>query len=225
MIRISVVSSKGGVGKSAIIYFLSLLLAKKYKILIVDLSTSSTLSNLFGLKGNIIDSELDYFSEKDNVSIVSFSTNTIQTESMRRKRSIVLEKYYDILRGKDIVFVEYPLHLNVELTYFEYSMFKNIIPNSDNYILSISDPIEYIIYSTKNYVNGFLKVINEDQKILGLIINRVQPNIRLNMNAIKQIFENLYVIKFYREMLFKGFWNVSVPEDIYPIYTKINELL
>lgn len=223
MIRISVLSPKGGVGKSTIIYFLSLLFAKKYKTLIVDISSSATLSNLFGVKGNIIDNDIDYFSEKENLSIVSFSNNFSGIVRFKANKNNILDKYYDILKGKDILFVEYPIHINTELINYEYSLFKEIVNSSRNYLLPISDPLDYIVYSTKNYINLLLKTISDNQPTLGLVINRVQNNNKLNFNEIGSLFENIFIIKFYREMLFKGFWNNQIPEDIYPIYSKINE--
>lgn len=225
MIRISVVSSKGGVGKSTIIYFLSRLLATEYNILIVDLSSSLTLSNLFGIKGNFIDCEIEYSSEKDKVDILSFSEKCSKINLRGEFKDKLLEKYQEAIKGKDIVFVEYPLHFDNILSHLEYSMFNEIIRNSRNYVLPISDPVEYLIYSTKNYVNSFLSLIGQKQQMLGLVINRVKDPFNLNLNLFKEIFENVYVIRFYREMLFKGFWNVKIPEDIYPIYNRINELL
>ncbi|AWR97846.1 hypothetical protein DFR86_10050 [Acidianus sulfidivorans JP7] len=237
MIRVAVFSPKGGVGKSAIIYFLSLILKDHYKILIVDLSSSATLSNLFGITGNIIENDIDYFAEKGNISIVSFSSITAaKNKDMDNKK--ILHKYNDILRDKDIIFVEYPILLNSNIISLEYSLFKKIMESNKennkreenkiiNYFLPITDPMNYIINVIPNYTIALTRVIDSPYTNLGLVINRYRQEDNQNIisEEIKNIYKDIFIINFYREMLFKGFWNVEIPKEVYPISYKINTLL
>ncbi|ARM76633.1 ParA family protein [Acidianus manzaensis] len=217
MIRILVFSPKGGVGKSSIIYFLSLLFKEKYKVLIVDLSTSMTLSRLFNISGNIIDNDLDYFTEKDHISIVSFYSKNIPKNVKK-----IYNRYSDILKDKDIILVEYPTILNIPAIQLESTIFKETT-NSTNYLLPISDPMNYIIHAVPNYINLIAQNSDLSYSILGLVINRSKED--SFDNDIKTFYREIFIIKFYREMLFKGFWNTPIPKDIYPIYYKINKLL
>ncbi|MEM3864054.1 MAG: ParA family protein, partial [Metallosphaera sp.] len=54
MIRFSILGFKGGVGKSTIALLLSMELAKRYKVTLVDRDNLSTISKLFGLKNGLI---------------------------------------------------------------------------------------------------------------------------------------------------------------------------
>ncbi len=219
MIRVTFVSPKGGVGKSTIIYYITKLLSTKFKLLIVDLTDSATLSKLYGIQNNILSDE-GYFVEEGNVGVISFSH--ISNNDILDPEKITL-KYEEALENSNLVLVEYPMHFYNKSIKVEYMIF-NSIAKVKNYIFSVTLPQDIIIKSTLNYTSSlisYLSNINNDIFDEALIINMMKDEIK----GIREYHNNIFKIRFNIDLIFKGFYNINPPEDFFHISRFIENLI
>ncbi|BDC17136.1 hypothetical protein [Acidianus sp. HS-5] len=219
MIRVTFASPKGGVGKSTIIYYVAKLLSSNFKLLIVDLTDSATLSRLYRIQNNIL-SNGGYFADEGNLGVVSFSrisnNDTIDLEK-------IALKYEEILKNLNLVLVEYPIHFYNKPIRVEYTIFNSII-QAKNYIFSVTIPQDIIIKSTLNYTSSLISYLSNISKDIydeALIINMIKDEIKNT----EEYHNNVFKIKFNRDLIFKGFYNMSPPGDFLQISKFIENLI
>lgn len=220
MIRITFVSPEGGVGKSTIIYYVTKLLSDKIKTLIVDISDSATLSGLFSVQNNILADE-GYFVDMGNVGIVSFS-RIFDTNLDLEKITL---KYSKILNDYSLVLVEYPVHFYLKSIKMEYMAFNSLF-RAKNYIFTVTLPQEIIIKTALNYTSSlisYLSSLNSEIYNEALIINMIKDD--LGTKDMIRYHKNVFGIKFDRDLIFKGFYNVSPPDDFLQISKFIEKLI
>ncbi|PVU74080.1 hypothetical protein DDW13_08930 [Acidianus hospitalis] len=220
MIRITFASPKGGVGKSTIIYYVTKLLSDKFKTLIVDLTDSATLSRFFGIQNNILADD-NYFADKGNIGVISFSR--ISNNDNLNLEKITL-KYEEILVDYSLILVEYPIHFYSKSIKIEYEIF-NSLSKTKNYIFSVTIPQDIIIKSTLNYASSlisYLSSINKDIYDEALIINMIKDT---KIKNITNYHNNVFSIKFNYDLIFKGFYNVDPPDDFLQISKFIENLI
>ncbi len=215
MIRIAVVSPKGGVGKSTIAYYLSNILSNKYKVVLVDRDMTATISSIFGIKIGI----LNYISDEINGEFVYENKNLKVVSLARFQPSNIppLEKFYSIykhiLGGADIVITDNSPGGIGELELMEYKAYYKISDNTKSYFIPVTTPalpLEKALTFIQEYKKILKLMVPESSslEILALVANMVKNQ---NMDV-----PGMAVIKipFYKDLLYNGFQNCEPPKEL-----------
>jgi cellulose biosynthesis protein BcsQ len=198
--RLSIVSAKGGVGKSTLSYYLGKEFSESRRVLIVSIDGSRTLNEVFNVNGSLLDGS-DFYYEKGNLSFISFS-NTWKDVNIED-----IEEIYSNYLDTDIIIVDNPVHLSKDVI-LEYTVFSRIC-KSKNYILGISSPQSFVISVTKNFLKEYSTELSANFNEIGIVINFFRGDKIDEYTAYGRIF----TLPFIKELLYKGFWNIETPKE------------
>ncbi len=247
--RISIISAKGGVGKSTISLLLGKALAELGDdVLIIDRDPLAYVSNVFGVRGQgIIQSVVegkpprDYVKTAGNLSVLKcFGQGPryiVDLEKLSKSQELlnkacntyltaVLQKDYKfyIVDNPSLVLVEDPI---VEI---ELNAFLKVKPKENVVRIYVTDPIDYTIRLTLEYLNKM-----EESKPIGkpyaLIVNLVPPfkdvlertEIKLKEIISEKGLEEGAIIPFSEELFNLSSADVKVPEEVKILALKIKE--
>ncbi|MCH1770285.1 MULTISPECIES: ParA family protein [Metallosphaera] len=226
MIRIAVVSPKGGVGKSTIAYYLSKLLSNKYKVVLIDRDLTATISSIFGIKIGLFNYLADDISgefvyEDHNLKVVSlarFQPSNIPS----------LEKFYpiygNILKGADIVITDNSPGGIGEIELMEYKAYYKTVEGSDSYFIPVTTPALQLDRALA-FVEEYRKILKQmipkitSLEILALVANMVK-NQNIEVPGIRVI-----KVPFYRDLLYNGFQNCEPPKELYELVEIVENIM
>ncbi|ACP54467.1 ParA family protein [Saccharolobus islandicus] len=187
-IRVSIISLKGGVGKTTIALNTALYLSKRYKVLYIDKDLLSMGSLILGFNGlgfhkaivEGLGNEQYEYKVNNNLTLFKLYSEPVNEKELHDKMKDIGEKakkaYVDVIsKGYDVIIVDYGriFRTNDPLVYDEYEMFKKNFPDYLIATVGITDAIRNDI---TNVVKYFLDTINGTKaKPLAFVINMVPP--------------------------------------------------
>ncbi|WP_252897125.1 hypothetical protein [Metallosphaera hakonensis] len=142
--------SKGGVGKSTIVYGISRLLSERYIVTIVDLSSSRTICNVYGVRGSLMDGH-DYIVDQGNLKIISLYSQLSGNANLAKFKDI----YLDLITETDYLILDYGVHLYDKLVSDELIVFYENM-SVPTHLIAVSTPQEFIISLQKRCRNHIL---------------------------------------------------------------------
>ncbi|MEL9970025.1 MAG: hypothetical protein QXZ65_06460 [Metallosphaera sp.] len=222
MIRLSVIGSKSGIGKSMISYNLARLLSNKYSVTIFDLSSSRTICNVYGIRGNLMDGT-DYMAEKGNLKIISASSQFSRSSDIKKMGKV----YDDILEETDVFIIDNGVHIYDDEVSNEMILFYEK-RNEPTHIIAVSNPQEFVINSTERMIEIYVTLLhnvsdNARAVLEYFIINMINTKTNFKVNV--KPFLGVVEIPLYRDLSFNGFWNAEVPKEVALIASKIETLI
>ncbi|MBW9140427.1 MAG: hypothetical protein K1T65_01710 [Candidatus Aramenus sp.] len=205
MIRLSLLSVKGGVGKTTVSYYLARELSRRMKVILVVVGSYNVLAKIFGVEDSLIDGG-DFYAEKDGVSFLYFAKRpkTVDVEE-------VAKVYAHYLDDIDLAIVDVPTHLD-HVVSLEYEAFYRAV-EAKYFALAISTPNPYVLTSTEKYLQTFCQLYNH--KSLGVAINLYRG---------EEIGKHELVIPFNKELFFKGI-SSETPKEFKEFADKIFNIL
>ena len=229
MIRINIVSLKGGVGKSLVAFKLASKLSLTNKVALIDRSLSKTISSFLGIKDRF--GKGNYWKDIDGLRVVRFDYPA--------DKSQIVEEYKKLM-SYDVIIVDNPPLLSAH--FFEFDLTSWIeASNSYTYhsIVVLTPPDEVIEYTLKILlpINEFLKEIVKRNfpfsvdsaqlfRLIGIIINEVKTEYQINYEKIRRYFREPMIIKipFKTSLLLKGLFGNELKE-IDPLVEYIRTLI
>ncbi|MCG3108065.1 Iron-sulfur cluster carrier protein [Metallosphaera sp. J1] len=211
MIRIAVIGAKGGVGKSTVAYGIAKTLSSKYKVSIIDVSSSRTICNIHGIRGSLEDGH-DYMVDQGNLKIVSMSSQLSSSFNLSK----IKDTYDEIISDTDYLIVDYGVHIYDKVVSGEILAFYDE-RTDPTHIIAVSSPQEFVVMSTEKMVESYIELVktsNDSARgVLDyIVINMVREkgNFRINIKPTL----GMLVIPFYRDLSFNGFWNADIPREV-----------
>ncbi|MCG3110142.1 Iron-sulfur cluster carrier protein [Metallosphaera sp. J1] len=226
MIRIAVVSPKGGVGKSTISYYLSKILSDKYKVVLVDRDLTATISSIFGIKIGI----LNYLADDINGEFVYEDRNLKVVSLARFQPSNIppLEKFYvvykNILNDADIIITDNSPGGIGEIELMEYKAYYKVTNDKESYFIPVTTPalpLQRVLIFIQEYKKILKLMVPESSslEILALVANMVK-NQDIEVPGIKTI-----KIPFYKDLLYNGFQNCEPPKELYELVKLVEKMI
>ncbi|BDC18466.1 ParA family protein [Acidianus sp. HS-5] len=238
--RLSVLSTKGGVGKSTIALLLSKYLSQNgVKTLLIDRDPVGWTSNLAKIKGkgllaSVVDKEdkEDYFKEVKTKDGGDFYILKLYGDGVRfyvdlgiiRKNENlykkIREKYQGIVKnGFQAFIVDNPsmIQWNDDEVQCELSLFKETFPEEKIYRLYISDSSEISVESTLRYIREIERSSQRIGQYIGIVINLVPPfpeDLERAMRVANRFEGIKVVIPFIESLFMLNDINVELPEQV-----------
>ncbi|WP_168364285.1 hypothetical protein [Metallosphaera hakonensis] len=203
--------SKGGVGKSTIVYGISRLLSERYIVTIVDLSSSRTICNVYGVRGSLMDGH-DYIVDQGNLKIISLYSQLSGNANLAKFKDI----YLDLITETDYLILDYGVHLYDKLVSDELIVFYENM-SVPTHLIAVSTPQEFIISSTEKMSESYINLVHgikEDAQVVleYFVLNMVREKTKFKTLAKPKM--GFVEIPFYRDLSFNGFWNANIPKEI-----------
>lgn len=194
---ISVVTSKGGVGKSTVCLGLAGHFAKTQKVLLIDLDYQCNLTNTWGYHSGK-PTIFDFLTKKKKVDPVSLGPTMDMLQGDQRMSRLATELQGNsfaafVLRDLcekleyDLIIVDSPVS-DLES--------RNAIQASD-LLLSVVEPEEY---SFENMLPFIESLQDERAELDGIIINKVHKNYKVHKHVIREFFDT-YPTLVYKTMI------------------------
>jgi hypothetical protein len=239
--RLSVLSTKGGVGKSTIALLLSKYFSQNgVKTLLIDRDPLGWVSNLAKIKGkgllaSIVDKEEDkqtYFKEvktKDGGDFYILKLYGdgarfyVDLDIIRRDEKLykkIKEKYQEIVRnGFQAFIVDNPsmVQWNDYEVQCELRIFRETFPDEKMFRLYISDSSEISTESTLRYIKEIEQTPHKIGQYLGIVINLVPPfpeDLDKAMRLASKFEGIKVVIPFIESLFMLNDTNVEIPEQV-----------
>lgn len=221
MYRIAVIGAKGGTGKSTIAYGLSKVLSKDFSVVLLDLSTSRTISNVMGIRGSLSVGH-DFMANDGNLKVISFHLPFVQLNE-----TLSLENVYnEIINETEFLVIDYGVHLYDRVALYELELFYRH-HTDPTHIIAVSLPHDFIIKSTEKTIYFYNSIIRKIKQMeLGILdfftINMLRQEeayreIRVSVNPVYGIVK----IPFHRDLSFNGFWSADVPTQIFDMALRL----
>ena len=228
MIRVNIVSLKGGVGKSLVAFKLASKLSLTKKVVLVDRSLSKSISSFLGIKDEF--GKGNYWKDINGLRVVRFDYPADETQIIGEYKKSMMY---------DVMIVENPPLLSDN--FFELDLTSWIkASNSYTYysIILLTPPDELIDYTLKVMlpINDFLKEIIEKNftmaitniqlfRPIGIVINEVKTEYQVNYEKVRRYFREPMIIKipFKRALLEEPF--IDELKEIDPLAEYIRMLI
>lgn len=195
--KIITITGIGGVGKSIFTINLANILRKnKKKVLIVDLDIfNNSINTLLGIK---------------KIEEVIEEYERFSTEKYFEYKKIKLNKYLNIIAGKDLIYInqrinekefvdileqekkKYDAIIIDTATELNFNYAKEIMKKSDK-IIFLSEPNIIQIKKTKNILNIYLKNWNIQKDKINIIFNKVKED-SIDEEILKEIFKGYKIL-------------------------------
>jgi hypothetical protein len=226
MLRLAIVSPKGGVGKSTIAYYLSKELSKRYRVILVDRDLTATISSIFGIKIGILNYLTDnvqgsFVHEEGNLKVISMARyQPTEVPNMDNFYPI----YKTLLDGADILITDNPPGGISELEIMEYKAYYKARGEVHSYFVAVSTP-GLVLERTLNFLGESAKILKHMVpelsfvKTIALVINMSKESLQ-GLSGI-----NVIAIPFYRDLLYKGFQNCDPPKETHQLVKVIEPLV
>ena len=198
MIRINIVSLKGGVGKSLIAFKLATKLSLNKKVVLVDRSLSKTISSFLGIKDEF--KKGNYWKDLDGLRVIRFDYPANEQD--------IVDEYKKLLTY-DIMIVDNPPlpsdnFFDLDLT----SWVKASNSYTFHSVIVLTPPAELIDYSLRIMIliNDFLKeIIGRNFALavtsvqlfrpIGIVVNAVKEEYQIDYEMVRRYFREPMIIK------------------------------
>jgi len=208
MVRINIVSLKGGVGKSLIAFQLATKLSFSKKVVLVDRSLSKTISSFLGIKDEF--KKGNYWKDLDSLRVIRFDYPANELD--------IVDEYKKLMEY-DVMIVDNPPLLSDNFFDLDLTAWTKA-SNSYTYysIIVLTPPDELIDYSLKIMlsINDFLEELISKSfalpmdnvqlfRPISIVINEVEEEYKIDYEKIRKYFKEPIIIKipFKKELLLK----------------------
>ncbi|MEM3767733.1 MAG: ParA family protein [Metallosphaera sp.] len=213
--RFSVMSLKGGVGKSTLAYYLAKELSKRYNVLLVDRDYNNTIGKIYGLETGLLNVLGDGVEGKfyDNIgklrvlSLVSFSPSSLPS------LGDFARAYSNFLEGVDVIITDNPPGFD-EIMAMEFKGYYEVMGEVHCSSVVVTTP-GVSLSLTLSHLNDIGKTLVSwvpqisFARLLALVVNMVKGNLNIEIPGI-----NVIQIPFYKELLFRSFVDSSIRPDL-----------
>jgi len=221
MYRIAILGAKGGTGKSTIAFGLSKVLANEFSVVLLDLSSSRTISNIMGIKGCLTVGH-DFIAEDGKLKIVSFHLPFIQLNESPNLKDI----YDEIIDEAEFLILDYGLPLYDRVASYELELFYRTRSDS-SHIIAVSPPHDFIIKSTEKMISSYMMILKETSQVDSGLLDFFTVNMIRQEDMNKEIkigvspIYGIVKIPFLRNLSFNGFWNADIPPQVVDMASKL----
>jgi len=198
MIRINILSLKGGVGKSLIAFKLAVKLSRSYKVVLVDRSLSKSISSFLGIREEFRKGE--YWKDLGNLRVLRFDYPADESQ--------IIEEYKNLMTY-DVMIVDNPSlpsdeFFNLDLTSwvkasnsYTYDSIVILTPPGElmdqtlKVMLSMSDYLKEIIEGNLSSTMTTVQLFRP----IGIVINEVKSEYQIDYDKIRRYLGNPMIIK------------------------------